>query len=85
MAHAKIIRPVKLTTTFPEDIRAKLDLFLFSEVEGCVPKGAIQTFLLDRIREFFTNVPVTLPSGSTYRVPPEVAQHLGATNREPNP
>lgn len=54
MAHAKIIRPVKLTTTLPEDLRARLDLLLYSEAENRVPKGAIQEFLVERIREYFS-------------------------------
>jgi hypothetical protein len=48
-----IVRPVALRTTFPEDIRARLDLYLWSEVEGRVPQGAYQRFLISRIREFF--------------------------------
>ena len=48
-----VIRPIKLTTTLPEDVRAKLDLHLYSEAEGRVPKGAIQAFLIERIREYF--------------------------------
>lgn len=48
-----IIRPVKLTTCIPEDLRAKLDLYLYSHLEGRVPKGAYQKFLCERIREFF--------------------------------
>jgi hypothetical protein len=50
---ANIIRPVKLTTTFPEDVMTRLELHLFSDVEGRVPHGAYQQFLCDRIREFF--------------------------------
>lgn len=49
----KIIRPIRLHTTLPEDIRAKLDLHLYSEVEGRVPFGAYQKFILERIAEFF--------------------------------
>lgn len=52
--HPNILRPIKLTTTIPEDLRAQLDLYLFSEVEGRIPQGAYQTFLCDRIREFLT-------------------------------
>jgi hypothetical protein len=48
-----IIRPISLRTTFPEDTRAKLDLYLWSELEGRVPQGAYQRFLVARIREFF--------------------------------
>jgi hypothetical protein len=56
MRPPNITRPVKLTTTLPEDIRAKLDLFLYSELEGRVPKGAYQAFFLERIREFFARM-----------------------------
>lgn len=46
-------RPVRLITTFPESVRALLDLALYSEVEGRVPKGAYQTFLVARVKEHF--------------------------------
>lgn len=48
-----VMRPVKLTTNIPEDLRAQLDLHLFSPVEGRIPKGAYSRFLCERIREFF--------------------------------
>lgn len=48
-----ILRPTKLTTYLPEDLRAKLDLHLFSEIEGRVPHGAYSQFLAERVREFF--------------------------------
>lgn len=51
--HAAVDRPIQLTTTMPESVRALLDLHLWSEVEGRVPKGAYQQFLLERIREHF--------------------------------
>lgn len=50
---AAIDRPVKLTTALRESVRVQLDLFLHSEAEGRVPKGAYQRFLEERIREFF--------------------------------
>jgi hypothetical protein len=53
MRQPNILRPIKLNTTLPEDIRTKLDLHLWSDVEGRVPKGAYQRFFLDRIREYF--------------------------------
>jgi hypothetical protein len=53
MRQPDILRPIKLTTTLPEDIRAKLDLHLFSDLEGRIPKGAYQAFFIDRIQEFF--------------------------------
>ena len=53
MRQPDIIRPIKLTTTLPEDVRARLDLHLFSTLENRVPKGAYQQFFIERIREFF--------------------------------
>lgn len=38
----------------PESVRTRLDLVLFSELEGRVPKGAYQRFFLERLQEFFT-------------------------------
>lgn len=49
-----ILRPIKLTTTLPEDVWTQLTSHLFSEVEGRVPQGAYQTFICDRVREFFS-------------------------------
>jgi hypothetical protein len=49
-----IDRPTRLELKLPESLRAKLDLHLFSEVEGRVPKGGYQAFFEQRIREFFT-------------------------------
>lgn len=62
MRRPNIIRPVKLTTTFPEDVHAKLHLHLYSKVEGRVPKGAIQAFLIERIREYFDSDRVCVTS-----------------------
>lgn len=44
---------VRLHTTLPPDISARLDLWLFSEAEGRVPKGAYQEFFVARTLEFF--------------------------------
>lgn len=52
-----VMRPVQLTTNIPEDLRAKLDLHLFSQLEGRVPHGAYSRFLAERIREFFEPKP----------------------------
>lgn len=48
-----ILRPVRLSTTLPEDLHGKLTLYLYSPAEGKVPKGAYQKFLCERIVEFF--------------------------------
>jgi hypothetical protein len=45
-------------------VRAKLDLYLFSEVEGKIPKGAYQQFLIDRITEFFNKRKADEPTES---------------------
>lgn len=48
-----IIPSEKLNLALPQDIRTRLDLFLHSELEGGVPKGAYQRFFIARILEFF--------------------------------
>jgi hypothetical protein len=37
----------------PESMRTRLDILLFSPLEGRVPKGAYQRFFLERLHEFF--------------------------------
>lgn len=77
-----IIRPVKLTTTLPDDVRTRLDLFLYSEVEGRIPKGAYQQFFLDRIRDFFgtksldVGLVLGLPFPAIVRGSPETIEFL---------
>lgn len=46
-------RPTRLELKLPESVRARLDLLLFSELEGRVPLGAYQEFFLARLREHF--------------------------------
>jgi hypothetical protein len=44
------------TTTnlsLPESERARLDILLYSEVEGRVPKGAYRLFFLERLADYF--------------------------------
>lgn len=53
MRQPNIIRSIKLTTALPEDLKTKLDLFLYSELEGRIPKGAHQRFFVERIQDFF--------------------------------
>lgn len=57
MTRPNIVRSVPLTTHLPEDIHARLTLYLFSEVEGRVPKGAYAKFFIERINEFFRDHP----------------------------
>ena len=49
-----------LHTTLPADLAARLEAYLWSESEGKVPRSAIQTFLISRIREFFENREIDL-------------------------
>ena len=42
----KIIRPVEKRVSLPETLVAKVDLLLFSELEGRVPFGAWQGYLV---------------------------------------
>lgn len=56
MKRPNIIRPVKLTTNLPENLRAKLDLYLYSPVEGRVPHGAYNKFLVELLTKFFNDL-----------------------------
>ena len=51
-----IIPSTRLTLRLPEDIRAKLDLYLFSDLEGRVPLGRYQEFFVARTKEFFESL-----------------------------
>ena len=53
-------RTRNLTTALDEELLTRLDLHLFSEVEGRVPKGAYQSFLHARLREFFDSISLDL-------------------------
>lgn len=48
-----IERPSRLEVSLPEDLRTRLDLILFSTLEGRVPHGSYSTFFQARLREFF--------------------------------
>lgn len=47
-----ILRPTRLETSIPEDIRAWLELHLYSSVEQKVPLGAIQRVIVALLREY---------------------------------
>ena len=51
---ALIDRPMRLETTLPTSIYMPVHLHLYSELEGKVPQGAWQRFLIERIKEFFS-------------------------------
>ena len=48
-----VIPTVQLELKLPADLRAKLDLYLWSDVEGRVPQGRYQEFFVSLLNEFF--------------------------------
>ena len=76
-------RPVKLTLSLPETWRTRLDLQLFSPLEGRVPQGRYQEFFLERLQEFFNYrkldlAPYGLPPGYYITGPHEMIAALEA-------
>lgn len=62
MPRPKNVTPtVSLHTAIPQDLYLKMNLYLYSPSELQIPRGAIQRFICDRIREFFdeTQPPVS--------------------------
>lgn len=55
----RIDRPTSLHISLPVSLRARLDLHLYSGLEGRIPKGAYQTFISERIREYFARLDQT--------------------------
>jgi hypothetical protein len=51
----RTIRPTYLNLAIPEDLRAILDLHLFSPLEGRVPHGAYTAFINTLIRKELQN------------------------------
>lgn len=49
----RLMRPVRKNLAVPEDIAARVDLELFSELEGRVPHGAWSKFVTELIREYY--------------------------------
>lgn len=54
MRRPNILRPTKLNLAIPEDIRAKLDLHLWSEVEGRIPKGAYSKLIIQLLTDYLS-------------------------------
>ncbi len=50
---SKLIPSERLGVYIPQDLKARIDLHLFSDVEGRVPSGAYSKFAEERFREFF--------------------------------
>ena len=49
----KTIRTINKNIALPEDLVGRLELELFSEVEGRIPFGAQQEFFTTLLREYF--------------------------------
>lgn len=68
--------PVALQLMLPESVRTRLDLLLFSEVEGRIPQGSYQRFFLERIHEFFSWRKLDLGEGRFIAGPPEAIEYV---------
>lgn len=49
----QVIRTIKKHIALPEDLVGRLELELFSEVEGKIPMGAHQKFFTNLLRGYF--------------------------------
>jgi len=56
----KTVRTVPKNICLPEDLVAKLELELYSEVEGKIPFGAQQEFFTKLLRDYFNQKGVTV-------------------------
>ena len=85
-----IIPSLQQLFRIPQDVKAKLDLHLFSELEGRVPKGKYQEFFVARIKEYFDwktldLAPYNFPSGCFVRGPKDAIELLERKlNGKPN-
>lgn len=78
---AEVDRPVKLNLKLPETIRGRLDLELWSELEGRVPQGKYQEFFVARLHEYWNSkvlnlAPFGFPDAFVVRGPKEVIEAL---------
>lgn len=51
----QIVPKVHLHITISSELRAKLDEAVWSELEQRIPAGALQRFIEDRLREYFSH------------------------------
>jgi hypothetical protein len=73
----------RLELHLPLSVRTRLDLILFSDLEGKVPRGRYQEFFVTRINEFFESkrldlAPYGFPAGYEVFGPKEVIEALEA-------
>lgn len=52
---AKIDTPIRQRVTLPTSIATRVDLLLFSEIEGKVPRGAFSEYVERLIRQDLSN------------------------------
>ena len=72
---------ILLNVALSPEVRARMDLHLYSEVEERIPKGAYQTFLSARIREYFDwrqldLTPFGFPAGYFVKGPKDMVERL---------
>lgn len=60
-----IERPVRINLCLPESTKTRIDLLLYSSVEGRIPHGAYQTFFLGLVRDYFDRLKETSSVQST--------------------
>jgi hypothetical protein len=61
----RIIRPIVKNIALPEDLVARIELELFSEIEGKIPFGAQQRFFEKVIREHYAQQDAAAQLSST--------------------
>lgn len=49
----KILPSHAIHLMLPEDIYARLQLHLFRESDRCIPRGAVQSFFIERLNDYF--------------------------------
>lgn len=57
---SNIIPSIKMSLWVPEDLRARLDLILFSDLEGRVPFGAYTVFYAEMLRARLDSIELDL-------------------------
>lgn len=71
-----ILRPVKVHIAVPEDLKAKIDLHLWSNVEGKIPHGVMSGFFVDLARKFFNRGETTSPHQVAETVDPTATHSM---------
>jgi len=86
---AALVANKHIHTTVPYDLAARFELTIFSEVEGRVPQGAYQAFVIEAIRDKLDNQSIdlapflgTMPGECVVRGRPETIRKLVAKLKE---